>query len=78
MATGDDQEVKKPPLVFQNGQLERYFEEIDMNNCYLLVRATVAVLTYYYNHIYEIKSNMKWKGNGTMYDFHNSTDTLKF
>ena len=64
MATWDNQEVKKPPLVFQNGQLERYFEEIDVNNCYLLVRATVAVLTYYYNHIYEIKSNMKWKGNG--------------
>ena len=60
IATGEE---KKPPPVFQNGQLERYFEEIDMKNCYLLVRATVAVLTYYYNRISEIKLNMKWKGN---------------
>ena len=63
-ATGEDPNMKKKPsFFFKNGELERYLEEIDMNDCYMLVRATVAVLTYYYNRISEIKLNMKWKGN---------------
>ena len=67
--TEEEREVKKP-CFFKNGQLERYFEEIDMKNCYLLVRGTVAVLTYYYNHIYWIKSYMKWKGKVIFYILH--------
>ena len=61
-ANGEDHKVKKPHLFFKNGQIERYLEEIDMNDCYLLVRATLAVLTYFNNRIYDIKLNMKWKG----------------
>ena len=57
-----EQEHIKKTCFFKNEQLERYFQDIDMTNCYKLVRGTVAVLTYYYKHVYWIKSHMKWKG----------------
>ena len=57
----EEEHIKKT-CFFKNEQLERYFQDIDMTNCYKLVRGTVAVLTYYYKHVYWIKSHMKWKG----------------
>ena len=57
----EEEHIKKT-CFFKNEQLERYFQDIDMTNCYKLVRGTVAVLTYYYKHVYWIKSHTKWKG----------------
>ena len=57
----EEEHIKKT-CFFKSEQLERYFQDIDMTNCYKLVRGTVAVLTYYYKHVYWIKSHMKWKG----------------
>ena len=59
--TGEDPN-KKPSFYFKNGQLERYLEEIDMNDCYMLVRATVAVLIHFNQRILDMKLHMKWKG----------------
>ena len=62
-ATGEDPNMKKKPsLYFKNGELDQYLEEIDMNDCYLLVRAFVAVLTYFNHRILDMKLHMKWKG----------------
>ena len=62
-ATGEDPNMKKKPsFFFKNGELDQYLEEIDMNDCYLLVRAFVAVLTYFNHRILDMKLHMKWKG----------------
>ena len=62
-ATGRDYVVKKS-AVFELEQVVRYLNQIDLNNCYLLVRGAIVVISYFgANRMHEIKQNMKWKGN---------------
>ena len=53
-ATGQGYKVKKSK-VFDKEDLDQFFSEVDLTNCYQLVRASVAIVTYFGgNRVWEV------------------------